>query len=133
MNEEYVKLKKNNKYCIIITKSGLFYNVYGKDAIIINNMTNYKLFFYNDKLCISFPNESLNLILSRLRTMNISYIVIHKNTKEEYIGKDINYIKFYDKASSLREREILIEKILYKLKLLDLYKLKDIENMIERK
>ena len=133
MNEEYVKLKKNNKYCIIITKSGLFYNVYGKDAIIINNMTNYKLFFYNDKLCTSFPKESLNLILSRLRTMNISYIVIHKNTKEEYIGKDINYIKFYDKASSLREREILIEKILYKLKLLDLYKLKDIENMIERK
>ena len=91
------------------------------------------MLFYNDKLCTSFLKESLNLILSRLRTLNISYTVIHKNNKEEYIGKDINYIKFYNKAYSLREREILIEKILYKLKLLDLSKLKEIENMIERK
>ena len=45
MNEEYLKIKSENKYKIVIVKTGLFYSAYGKDAIIINEMTNYSLFF----------------------------------------------------------------------------------------
>ena len=133
MNEEYILLKKENKYSIVIVKSGLFYNVYGRDAIIISNITNYKLFFYNDKLCISFPRESLNLLLSRLRTRNIGYIVLNKNSKEIYLWKDICYIKEYKESSKIRERELLLEEILIKIKKLDYNKLKEINNSIERK
>ena len=133
MNEEYILLKKENKYSIIIIKSGLFYNVYGRDAIIISNITNYKLFFYNDKLCISFPKESLNLLLSRLRTRNIGYIVLNKNSKEIYLGKDVSYIKEYNESSKVRERELILEEILIKIKKLDYDKIKEINNSIERK
>jgi len=104
MNEEYILLKKENKYSIIIVKFGLFYDVYGRDAIIISNITNYKLFFYSDKFCISFLKESLNLLLSRLRTRDISCIVLNKNNKEIYLGKDISYIKEYNDVSKIRER-----------------------------
>lgn len=103
------------------------------DAIIIGNITNYKLFFYNDKLCISFPKESLNLLLSRLIIKDISYIVLNKNNKEIYIEKDTNYIKEYNDASKIREGELLLEEMFIKIKKLDYDKLKEINDWIERK
>lgn len=133
MNEEYISLKKENKYSIVIIKSGIFYNAYGKDAIIISNITNYKLFFYNDKLCISFPKESLNLLLSRLRTRNISYIVLNKNSRETFIGNAINYINDCKEATKVRERELLLEELLLEIKKLNFDKLKEIKKQIERK
>ena len=77
--------------------------------------------------------KSLNLLLSRLRTRDISYIVLNKNSKEIYLGKDICYIKEYNESSKIRERELLLEEILIKIKKLDYDKLKEINNSIERK
>ena len=53
--------------------------------------------------------------------------------KEIYLGKDICYIKEYNESSKIRERELLLEEILIKIKKLDYDKLKKLNNEIERK
>ena len=75
MTEEYKSLKSNNKYTIIIVKSGIFYHAYGKDAIIVGNLLRSKTGFYGNKLFTSIYRTKLDLLLSRLRVKEISYIV----------------------------------------------------------
>lgn len=53
--KDYDKFKKCNEKKIIIIKSGIFYYVYNEDAIIVNYLTGYKLYYLNNKkLCVSF-------------------------------------------------------------------------------
>ena len=80
--EEYFKLKNENKKSIIMIKKGLFYNAFYEDAIMMSYLMNYKIYYNNDKLCISFPDKSLSLVLSRLRVRKISYLLINKEVKE---------------------------------------------------
>lgn len=68
-------LKNEYKNSIILIKIGLFYNTYNEDAIIIHNLTKYKLYNNNGIMCTSFTDKSIDLVLSRLRSMNVSYVV----------------------------------------------------------
>lgn len=133
MNEEYRKLKSSNKYSIIIVKFGIFYNAYGKDAIIIGNLLSCKTIFYGNKLCVSIHNTKLDLLLSRLRMKGIPYIVLGNNRYDKYIGEEKNYIKLYSEVSLVQERNVLLDEIFEELTILDYDKLKEIKKIIERK
>lgn len=61
--KDYDKFKKCNEKKIIIIKYGIFYYVYNEDAIIVNYLTGYKLYYLNNKkLCVSFTDKSLNSV-----------------------------------------------------------------------
>ena len=131
--EEYFKLKNENKKSIIMIKKGLFYNAFYEDAIMMSYLMNYKIYYNNDKLCISFPDKSLSLVLSRLRVRKISYVLINKEVKEQFMGLVLEYNNLLKEATKIKEKELLIDKINNNLKMLDLKKIKEIYEIIERK
>ena len=130
--DKYEKIKENNKNSIVIIKYGLFYNVFHEDAIIISYLMNYKLFYNNNKLCTSFTDKSISLVLSRLRLRKISYIVVNKMIKEEYLGSIIEYNKILNESNKVNEKMLLIEKIVDILKNTDDKKVKKIYLELER-
>ena len=132
MINEYLNIKDNNKDIVIIIKYGLFYNAFNEDAIIISYLSNYKLFYNNDYLCVSFTDKSLYIVLTRLRVRNINYIVINKEKIEKYIGNINDYDKNLKEASLVKERELLINKLIEKIKNEETYKLKEMLKIIER-
>lgn len=133
MNEEYKKLKSNNKYSIIIVKSGTFYNAYGKDAIIIGWFLGLTPFFYGNKLTVAIHKVKINLLLSRLRVKEISYILIDSKESNKYIGKNEKYITLYNEISLVHKRNVLLDEIFELLPNLQYKKLKEIKKIIERK
>ena len=124
MINEYLNIKDNNKDIVIIIKYGLFYNAFNEDAIIISYLSNYKLFYNNDYLCVSFTDKSLYIVLTRLRVRNINYIVINKEKIEKYIGNINDYDKNLKEASLVKERELLINKLIEKIKNEEINKIK---------
>ena len=62
---------------IIIIKIGNFYETYDKDAIIINQITKYKL-KYKNSITVGFPLISLDKVKSKLEDLRINYIIIEK-------------------------------------------------------
>lgn len=105
LNEEYKNLKNKNKYSIVIVQSGMFYNIYGKDAAIIAHLLGYKLFLYGNKLCLSFPSSNLEMVTGRLRIMDIAYIIIKGKYKEVYVGNPNKYIGIYKIASLVPDKK----------------------------
>lgn len=100
---------------------------------MMSYLMNYKIYYNNDKLCISFPDKSLSLVLSRLRVRKISYILINKEVKEQFMGLVLEYNNLLKEATKIKEKELLIDKINNNLKMLDLKKIKEIYEIIERK
>ena len=106
--KDYYNLKNEYKNSIILIKIGLFYNAYNEDAIIIHNLTKYKLYNNNGIMCTSFTDKSIDLVLSRLRSMNVSYIVKTSKELTKYIGRVISYKELLDKANKENARAMLL-------------------------
>ena len=85
-------------------------------------MMSYLIYYNNDKLCISFPDKSLSLVLSRLRVRKISYVLINKEVKEQFMGLVLEYNNLLKEATKIKEKELIIDKINNNLKMLDLKK-----------
>lgn len=130
---DYFNIKKDNRDIVIIIKYGLFYNAFSNDAIIVSYISNYKLFYNNNCLCVSFTDKSLYVILTRLRVRNINYIVINKNNVEKYIGNVNDYDIILKEASLVKEKDVLINKLIEKVKNLEISKIKEILEILERK
>ena len=102
-------------------------------AIIVNYLTGYKLYYLNNKkLCVSFTDKSLNSVLYRIRLKTICYIVLDKTIKQEYIGILSSYEKVYEEASLMVNKDVIIDNILDKLKILSLEELEKVKKFIER-
>ena len=133
MLEKYNEIKEKNENSVVIIKSGIFYNMYKEDAIIISYLMNYKLFYNNNNICVSFTDKSLSLVLSRLRIRKISYIVINKEITEQFIGGIMEYNRLLKEANLVCEKELLIDKINEGIKKMNIDSLKAIYELLERK
>lgn len=71
----YKELKEKNKNKIIIIKVGSFYEIYGEEAYIINNLFNYKIKEVSGSVRVGFPPASYNKVIEKLETLKISYLV----------------------------------------------------------
>ena len=104
MLEEYYGYKLKYKDYIVMIKSGNFYEILDKDAVIINKLLGYKLSKISDTIKCGFPITSLTKVLDILNKNNINYVVdengciiiqkefeINKYNNFEY---DINNIKY---------------------------------------
>ena len=77
-------------------------------------------------------NKCLNSVLYRIRSKTICYIVFDKTIKQEYIGILSSYEKVYEEASIMVNKDVIIDNILDKLKILSLEELEKVKKFIER-
>lgn len=77
-------------------------------------------------------NKSLNSVLYRIRLKTICYIVLDKTIKQEYIGILSSYEKVYEEASLMVNKDVIIDNILDKLKILSLEELEKVKKFVER-
>ena len=103
-----MKLKKEFSKVICIVANGGFYNVYGKDAIIVGYIRSYKV--YNIEANVNgkiqeipktgFPAKALNEVIEVLNKKRLSYIIRKvSNTSilecEKKIYNNANYDRLY--------------------------------------
>lgn len=98
-----------------IRKSGLFYETFDEDALIMHYLFNYKLIDER----VSFPTNSLAKILNTLNEQEIDYLVIGgpERIKNEF-GESNSYLKILQKAENKREAEDRLNGLLPKLEIL---------------
>ena len=130
--KDYYNLKNEYKNSIILIKIGLFYNAYNEDAIIMHNLTKYKLYNNNGIMCTSFTDKSIDLVLSRLISMNVSYIVKTSKELTKFIGRVVSYKELLDKANKENERAMLLINISEFINRLEDVKLKELLKYLER-
>lgn len=104
MLEEYYKYKIDYKDFIIMIKSGNFYEILDKDAVILNQILGYILSKISDTVKCGFPLSSLNKVITKLNEEQINYIVIDNkeivnsekfnNNTYKTFKMDINTIKY---------------------------------------
>jgi len=102
-----------NKYpkFVILIKIGNFYEVYGEDAYIINNLFNYKIREFDKFIRAGFPLVSYNKVVNKLASFKINYLVIDKddifkkkfnrNRYDEFLSEDLSIEK---RISKINER-----------------------------
>ena len=100
--KEYVEIKRQ----------GIFYNVYGKDAYIITNFTDYKI--TNGRS--GFPLNSIDKVKEILNKNKVNYIIIDEDITEEKNFKTKNKYKQILKESlkryeDIRDKESLLKNI----------------------
>ena len=100
--KEYVEIKRQ----------GIFYNVYGEDAYIITNFTDYKI--TNGRS--GFPLNSIDKVKEILDKNKVNYIIIDEDVIEEKNFKTKNRYKIVLKESlkkyeDIRDKESLLKHI----------------------
>ena len=76
MLEKYYKYRIKYKDCLLFFKYGNFYELFDKDAYIINNMFNYKISIISDNIKCGFPVNKLDNILIVLNDKHINYYAL---------------------------------------------------------
>ena len=99
LKELYSKYKYDYKEYVLLIKSGNFYICLNNDAIVMNNLFNYKIKESTNFIKIGFPINSLNKVLSNLENYNINYVILDKeviNKKKFNDNKYNNYNTKYN-------------------------------------
>lgn len=112
MIENYYINKLKYKDYLIIMKYGNFYELVGKDALIINKLFNYKLVKLSNTFKVGFPVNKLEENILKIDNLNINYIVFDK--EKEIISKSFennNYFKYKLNEEVIKRNNILINKI----------------------
>lgn len=130
---ELYKIKYNDY--IIICKSGNFYTTLNDDALIINNLFDYKIKHSMNYIKTGFPIISLNKVIDKLKELKINYIIIDNNIIDKFSCEKNNYNKYNDDVKDLKNNIKRINYIytilsnnIYNIEIDDL--LRDIERKI---
>ena len=89
MLEMYYKYRIDYKGFIIFIKIGNFYEVFDKDALILNKIFGYKIKRIKDNIKVGFPISKIDNIISLIG--NINYIIIDKDIVEKKEFSDNKY------------------------------------------
>ena len=117
-------MKKN---CIILYKSGKFYNAFGDNGIIIHNLLGYKFISYKNSA--GFPESAIFKVKTILEKEKLSYVIYEKNIFiEEYKGINKNYNRILKESLKKIEMEERLNRLQTKL---DNFTLDDLEKVIE--
>ena len=110
--EKYYKYKSDYKDYVIFIKSGNFYECLSNDALIINNLLNYKVKRIGNTLKVGFPINNISVVTSLLVNNNISYIVVDKDIIDKYDSNSNNYNCYYYDMEKILFNYIRIDKII---------------------
>ena len=115
-----VYLTNKEKYFdyVVLIESGIFIEVFGEEASIINSLLGYKITNSSNILKCGFPKKGLDKVLLILKSRHINYIVFNKegNVLDKKKYKDNKYMDYINNKDSLIRREIRINNIYNKLR-----------------
>ena len=96
MLDKYLMLKETYPKSIIMIKSGSFYECLNEDAIVMNNIFNYKIKKFSKYIRVGYPINRLNYVTSILTKKCINYVIIDNSiiNKEKF-----NYNKYNEYTS----------------------------------
>ena len=94
MKDIYDKYKYDFNDYILLIKSGNFYVCLKSDAIIINNIFNYKIIESKNFIKTGFPLESLLKVINKLNELNINYLIVESDIIKKEKFKKNNYSKY---------------------------------------
>lgn len=121
-----------NKYFkfVVLMKVGIFYEAYGEDVYILNNLFNYKIKEVNGVKRVGFPMCSYDRVISKFKSFKINYVIIDD---DEVIRKKFNfnnYDRYVPLDLSLEDR---INKVYDRLRVLkDNAKIIDVLDKVEK-
>lgn len=116
---------KNN--CLILYKSGKFYNAYGDNGVIIHNLLGYKFLEYKNSA--GFPESAIAKVKAILEQVNIPYKIYEKDILlEECKGISKNYNIVLKESLKKIEMETRLNRLQSKL---DNFSLDDLEKVVE--
>ena len=125
-------LKLEYKEYVILFKSGSFYISFDEDSLILNKLFNYKILNLKNNIKVGFPLNSLDTVISKLKELNINYIIIEdKDIKEKYEVEDNTFSKYTSSVFEVISINNRIDKIVDKLKSIHIDKVKEILDEIE--
>ncbi len=111
----YKEQKNRYKKYVVLIKVGNFYETYGEDAYILNNLFDYKIKDVGGVKRVGFPLIAFNKVESKLSRFKINYVFYENNSKTKHKFNINNYDKFATNSDSIMVR---IDKICEKLKVL---------------
>lgn len=115
------------KNCVILYKSGKFYNAFGDNGIIIHNLLGYKFVSYKNSA--GFPESAISKVKAVLEKEKLSYVIYEKNIFiEEYKGINKNYNRILKESLKKIEMEERLNRLQTKL---DNFTIDDLEKVIE--
>lgn len=116
---------KNN--CVILYKTGKFYNAFGDNGLILHYLLGYKFVEY--KQSVGFPETAYNKVINVLESENISYKVYNKDELiKEKKGIAKNYVALLKEAL----KKVDLEKRLNRIKTkINNFNTEDLEKIIE--
>ena len=94
MKERYEMYKRQYNNYIILFKQGNFYYSINDDALIFNNIFNYKVNVVSDFIKVGFPLKSIDKVLPIFEENNINYIIVYKEIIEKKKHPNNNYLKY---------------------------------------
>ena len=112
-------LKLEYKECVILFKSGSFYISFDEDATILNNIFNFKIVELKNNIKVGFPLNNMNMVISKLKELNINYIIVeNKQIIDEYNNDKNKYRKYLKSVFKIISLNSRINKITERIKLI---------------
>ena len=105
----YNDYKKNYKDYVLIINSGIFSYIYNRDIGIMYSLFKYKIKRKANYYIIGFPNNKLVKVLEVLKSNNINYLLLDKDSNDKYYITD----KYKDKNNNYNNFLIDMSRIDY--------------------
>lgn len=103
----YEKKKKYEKY-VVLVKVGNFYETYGEDTFLMNNLFDYKIKVVGGVNRVGFPIIAYNKITDKFKRFKINYLVIEgiNITKKKFNNNSYDKYVRCDDSISVRVNRI---------------------------
>lgn len=111
----YKENKSRYKKYVILIKVGNFYETYGEDGYLLNNLFDYKVSDIGKVKRVGFPLIAYNKVISKLTTFKINYIVVEGGMTIKKKFNINNYGKYINSFDSINIR---VDRICEKIRVL---------------
>lgn len=117
MLDLFRQLKLEYQEYLILFKSGSFYVSFDEDAMILNNIFDYKIIELKNNIKVGFPLSLIDKNISIIESKKINYIMIeNKNIVKKEKYKFNNFKKYYTSIFEMIQVNSRIQTITNKLK-----------------
>ena len=100
MKEKYEMYKRQYNNYVVLFKQGNFYLSMNDDALILNNIFNYKVNVVSDFIKVGFPLKSIDKVLPIFEEKNINFIIVDKEIVEKRKYPDNKYFDYFNSDSN---------------------------------
>ena len=100
MKEKYEMYKRQYNNYVILFKQGNFYLSINDDALVLNNLFNYKIKVVTNYIKTGFPLKSIDKVINILENNTINFLIIDKNIIDKKKYPNNNYFNYLNKDSN---------------------------------